>query len=312
MWSLARYWKRNEWAWLECEKYTIIGRQQIQRRLTLVRSLQVSSPLAAMSAKSISIKYIPSSMPASKPLRPPGSRLGNFMWRCKMWIWTTFAFSMLEPWEIMLLCTCPSIVIARPPADIIICKVTIFSVFFILVITGLFRYLPLQLVFMKRRAAYYLWGQEVEPLLMGIAIEWIERLVGSGSGAVTLLFCLWVSSPRLWQLHIQNLILTVHSKFTSCNIPQTAVNSWSLPLFGPWILDMSKAKMSKDMSEEWALEQCQVGYPGAQATSEIFLSRGSRKVLYVPPRSTSHGTTVWTTSWNQMLGLLSWDLVELY
>ncbi|KAF8234525.1 hypothetical protein L208DRAFT_1393926 [Tricholoma matsutake] len=50
---------------------------------------------------------------------------------------------MLEPWEIILL-------------------LTIFSVFFTLVITGLFKYLPQQLVFMQRRAAYYLWGKEVD------------------------------------------------------------------------------------------------------------------------------------------------------
>jgi len=65
------------------------------------------------------------------------------MWRCKMWVWTTFAFSMLEPWEIILL-------------------LTIFSVFFLLVITGLFKYLPQQLVFLQLRSAYYLWGQEAD------------------------------------------------------------------------------------------------------------------------------------------------------
>jgi hypothetical protein len=31
---------------------------------------------------------------------------------------------------------------------------------FILIITGMFSYLPQQLLFMRRRAVYYLWGQE--------------------------------------------------------------------------------------------------------------------------------------------------------
>ena len=38
--------------------------------------------------------------------------------------------------------------------------VTIFTVLFILVVTGLFKYLPHHLVIMRGRAMYYLWGQE--------------------------------------------------------------------------------------------------------------------------------------------------------
>jgi hypothetical protein len=44
-------------------------------------------------------------MPAQKPLRPPGSKLGDLLWRIEMWIWTAFPFSVLEPWEVILLRT---------------------------------------------------------------------------------------------------------------------------------------------------------------------------------------------------------------
>lgn len=52
-----------------------------------------------------SAKQLPLSKPVQKPLRPPGSKLGDFLWRCEMWIWTAFPFSVLEPWETILLRT---------------------------------------------------------------------------------------------------------------------------------------------------------------------------------------------------------------
>lgn len=43
--------------------------------------------------------------------------------------------------------------------------VAIFIILFVLVLTGLFKYLPRQLVFMQRRAVYYLWGHEADERL---------------------------------------------------------------------------------------------------------------------------------------------------
>jgi hypothetical protein len=78
-----------------------------------------------------------------------------------MWIWTAFPFSVLEPWEVILLRTCSglafvSIVFGRFFAVLVM----ILSILSVLVLTALFKYLPQQLVFMQRRAGYYLWGQE--------------------------------------------------------------------------------------------------------------------------------------------------------
>jgi hypothetical protein len=69
-----------------------------------------------MTLESPSTKQMSPSEPVHKPPRTPGFGLGNFMWRCKMWVWTTFAFSMLEPWEIILLRTLSSAVV-RVVAD---------------------------------------------------------------------------------------------------------------------------------------------------------------------------------------------------
>ena len=51
-------------------------------------------------------KQLPPSRPFQKSLRPPGSKLGDFLWRIEMWIWTAFPFSVLEPWEAILLRAC--------------------------------------------------------------------------------------------------------------------------------------------------------------------------------------------------------------
>ena len=37
------------------------------------------------------------------PYRPPESSLGAFLWRRRLWFETTFALSMLQPWEKLVL-----------------------------------------------------------------------------------------------------------------------------------------------------------------------------------------------------------------
>ena len=39
------------------------------------------------------------------PYSPPKSAVGKFLWRKRMWLETTFALSMLQPWEKLCLCT---------------------------------------------------------------------------------------------------------------------------------------------------------------------------------------------------------------
>ncbi|KAJ7254632.1 hypothetical protein B0H12DRAFT_972904, partial [Mycena haematopus] len=73
--------------------------------------------------------------------RPTSSKLAVVLWRGRMWFESTFALSMLEPWEKILL-------------------ITIFVALFTLVCSGIVTYFPQHLVVMQRRAVYYLWGQE--------------------------------------------------------------------------------------------------------------------------------------------------------
>lgn len=54
--------------------------------------------------------------------------------------------------------------------------VTIFAFLFVLVFTGIFKYLPHHLVIMRGRAVYYLWGQEGDERLLW---QW-RRAAGEG------------------------------------------------------------------------------------------------------------------------------------
>ena len=110
----------------------------------------------------------PSVLPASKPdhraTRPPPkgtSSLRMFLWRQRIWFESTFVLSMLEPWEKVLLCE-----FQRPEfrkTSVTFTSVSMLALFFFLVITGLFKYLPHHLNVMHRRAVYYFFGQEGDP-----------------------------------------------------------------------------------------------------------------------------------------------------
>ncbi|RDB26829.1 hypothetical protein Hypma_005365 [Hypsizygus marmoreus] len=105
------------------------------------------------------ITKLPPPKPDHSATRPPKSEIGKFFWRRRMWFESTFVLSMLEPWEKILL-------------------LTIFAVTFILVMTGLVKYLPHHLLLMQRRAVYYLWGQEGDERLLW---QWLG--LGAGAGA---------------------------------------------------------------------------------------------------------------------------------
>ncbi|TCD60719.1 hypothetical protein EIP91_009625, partial [Steccherinum ochraceum] len=73
------------------------------------------------------------------PYHPPKGAVGRLLWRKRMWIETTFALSVLEPWEkIFVLC------------------VTYFLL--TLVLTGLLKFAPQQLALLWSRLVYYAHG----------------------------------------------------------------------------------------------------------------------------------------------------------
>ncbi|CEL51978.1 hypothetical protein RSOLAG1IB_00515 [Rhizoctonia solani AG-1 IB] len=71
--------------------------------------------------------------------RTPSSVVKRFLWRRQIWFESTFALSMLEPWEKMLIMSV---------------LVFIGSLF----ITGAFRYLPNHILTMTKRASFYITG----------------------------------------------------------------------------------------------------------------------------------------------------------
>ncbi|KAG2756637.1 hypothetical protein CY34DRAFT_808514 [Suillus luteus UH-Slu-Lm8-n1] len=75
----------------------------------------------------------------------------DYLWRQRVKFESTLALSMLEPWE-KILC------------------LIIFSLLTMLVMIGLFQYLPQHVMVMQRRAIYYLWGQEGD-----VFRSWVEN-----------------------------------------------------------------------------------------------------------------------------------------
>ncbi|KAH7340697.1 hypothetical protein B0J17DRAFT_652436 [Rhizoctonia solani] len=71
--------------------------------------------------------------------RTPSSAVKRFLWRRQIWFESTFALSMLEPWEKML-----------------IMGVLLFL--WSLFLTGAVRYLPNHILRVSTRASYYLTG----------------------------------------------------------------------------------------------------------------------------------------------------------
>ncbi|KXN85977.1 hypothetical protein AN958_10649 [Leucoagaricus sp. SymC.cos] len=103
---------------------------------------------------------LPAAKPDHRATRPPSkdaSSFRMFLWRQRMWFESTFVLSMLEPWEKVLL-------------------LSILTMFCVLVVLGLFMYLPHHIDVMQHRAVYYLWGQE------GDTRHWFGLDKGCGDG----------------------------------------------------------------------------------------------------------------------------------
>ncbi|KAH8075863.1 hypothetical protein BXZ70DRAFT_870229, partial [Cristinia sonorae] len=75
------------------------------------------------------------------PYRPPKSAFGKWVWRKRVWLETTFALSVLEPWEKLL----------------VLC-VTYFTL--VLVFIGLFTYAPQRISLGYSRMVYYFHGHQ--------------------------------------------------------------------------------------------------------------------------------------------------------
>ncbi|KAH6904216.1 hypothetical protein BKA70DRAFT_540820 [Coprinopsis sp. MPI-PUGE-AT-0042] len=94
--------------------------------------------------------------------RKPSSKAGQFFWRWRMWVESTFVLSMLEPWEKLML-------------------VALFVVGFVFVMSAITKYLPQHVNIIGRRAMYYIYGQENDPRSLW---QWLG--VSSGSEAAGL------------------------------------------------------------------------------------------------------------------------------
>jgi hypothetical protein len=92
--------------------------------------------------------------------------------------------SMLEPWEKALLCEfLPLSLSSNLYSNTWVCSycsVTIFAMLGLLLMTGLFKYLPHHVEVMTGRAIYYLWGEQNDTSSLW---QWIGK--GSMMGGVT-------------------------------------------------------------------------------------------------------------------------------
>ncbi|KAJ3517580.1 hypothetical protein NMY22_g13935 [Coprinellus aureogranulatus] len=136
---------------------------------TIHTSTSYSTPLSRSSqAQDVSEIYHPTKpLPPCKPnnsfTRKPEGMVSVWVWRWRMWFEATFVLSMLEPWEkIMMVC--------------------IFLVMSALCTYTVITYLPHHLTLMKRRATYYLVGQEGDERLLW---QWASQVYGSYVGALT-------------------------------------------------------------------------------------------------------------------------------
>lgn len=106
---------------------------------------------------------VPHPRPSFSITKRPKSKLAIFFWRRRIWLESTFALTVYEPWE--------KVIVGRSffscfPIDLLhtmICVsnvVTIFVIISIAMLVGLLKYLPRHLIVMQKRAVYYLWGSE--------------------------------------------------------------------------------------------------------------------------------------------------------
>ncbi|KAF4607390.1 hypothetical protein EYR38_001461 [Pleurotus pulmonarius] len=119
-------------------------------------------------------QHFPPPKPDLSIYQPPKSKVAQFFWRRWMWFEATFVFSMLEPWEKVMLCT-PPFSIALP-CELTVHLVMMAFIFTSLFFTGMVKYFPPHVTLMRRRAMYYLLGQEGDEYLLW---QWLGIGVGN-------------------------------------------------------------------------------------------------------------------------------------
>ncbi|KAJ9097191.1 hypothetical protein QFC21_004860 [Naganishia friedmannii] len=75
----------------------------------------------------------------------PTNPIAQYVWRTKVWVGATFVMGMLEPLEVLALGI-------------------VFSLLTILFYLSLYKYFPAHWEFLRRRSAYYLYGDEMTPV----------------------------------------------------------------------------------------------------------------------------------------------------
>ncbi|ESK84670.1 hypothetical protein Moror_656 [Moniliophthora roreri MCA 2997] len=85
--------------------------------------------------------HLPTPNPDARAFRRPSSKsqVAYYSWRVRMWVEGTFALTVMEPWEKLVV-------------------VFAFLVMSILVSVSLIRFLPAKITTIQRQTAYYLWG----------------------------------------------------------------------------------------------------------------------------------------------------------
>ncbi|EMD32459.1 hypothetical protein CERSUDRAFT_99539 [Gelatoporia subvermispora B] len=108
------------------------------------------------------------------PYQAPRSVLARALWRRRIWFETTFALSMLEPWEKVLV-------------------MMLLYAALLLLGTGVALYLPQHLAFLHARAAYYFLGLEPAPASVSS-----NTLSSAGSSLSSVYGTLADASEGLW------------------------------------------------------------------------------------------------------------------
>ena len=130
------------------------------------------------------------------PYRPPESPVGAFLWRKRVWFESTFALTMLQPWEKLCLRECRFPVPAVPYQA---GRCSVFhvahrhfaAVFFIhsswiLLLTALVLYFPNEIAYLIARGRYYLFGEEPVEAAVATAVgEAVTKLNATASRVLT-------------------------------------------------------------------------------------------------------------------------------
>ncbi|KAH9475880.1 hypothetical protein JR316_0011440 [Psilocybe cubensis] len=131
-----------------------------------------------MSATTTTTTHLPPPKPNHAFTRKPESKVGQFFWRRRMWFESTFVLSMLEPWEKILLRY-------HALTDSSNNVVSVLALLFLLLSSAILKYMPHHLLFLRRRAMYYLWGQEGDERILW---QWLGLTANEGSSAVAGVF----------------------------------------------------------------------------------------------------------------------------